>query len=258
MFHVKHKEQIIYLPLRSIFPNRYQPRENFEQGELSSLAQSIKEKGLIQPVVVRRRDKRYELISGERRWRAAALAGLERIPAIEKEVDDKEQLELALLENLQREDLNPIERSKGYKILLEKFGLIQEEIARVVGKKRSSIANSLRLLNLPKGMQKEVAEGRMSEGHARVLLTLPQQERIILQKKILQKSISVREAERMARRKKKGEKGDKEKIFIEDELKKSLGTKVCIKGTGQKGAIIIEYYSPDELARLLERLGVSL
>jgi len=257
MFHVKPREQILDLSLKDISPNKYQPRQNFKQEDLLSLSQSIKEKGLVQPVVVRRREGRYELISGQRRWQAAELAGLERIPAIVREVDDQEQLELALIENLQREDLNPIERSKGYKTLLEKFGLTQEELARTLGKKRSTITNSLRLLNLPQGIQKEVAQGKMSEGHARVLLTLPRQEKAILEKKILQKSISVREAERIARRKKGRSEKDKEKEFIEDELKRSLGTKVSIRGTGQKGSIVIEYYSGDELARLLEMLGIS-
>lgn len=250
-------DSIIFISVDRIVPNRYQPRKSFGEEEITSLAKSIKDEGLLQPIVVKPTDEGYEVVIGERRWRAARKAGLTEIPAIVKDVDGEQQLKLALVENLQREELNPIERATGYKMLIEKFSLSQKEVAEIVGKERSSIANTLRLLRLPQNLQDEIAEGKISEGHGRVLLSLPEEERKKLYRKLKEKTLTVREAEKIAR-KRKGSKTKSPNIQdIEERLQRLLATKVYVKTGRQKGSIIIEYYSSDDLDRILEIFGVK-
>ncbi len=251
------KETVRFVDIDRIIPNRRQPRKNFDTERMNSLIESIKEDGVLQPVVVKPLDDNYEIIFGERRWRAAKGAGLKTIPIIIRDVDDKGQLKLALVENLQREELNPIERAAGYVALIEEFNLSQEGVARIVGRERSSVANTMRLLKLSQPIQDEIIKGTISEGHGRVLLSLPLEEREKLYKKLKEKAISVRETEKIAYRKKRTEKKDVHTQYIEERLQQLLGTKVILKIGRHRGSIIIEYYSNDDLNRVLEMLGVK-
>lgn len=255
---------VMEIEITRIVPNEYQPRKTFNEGPLAELAASIKSKGIIQPVVVRKhKGGGYELIAGERRFRASQLAGLKKIPAIVKDVAPDEVLELALIENIQREELNPIETAEAYDRLIREFGLKQEDMADKVGKDRSTVANFLRLLELPSEVKRDLAEGAMSMGHAKAVLSLPEnKQRLQLRREILTRGLSVRETEALARKMKApgGMKPAPKKApsaqisMLEDELKRSLGTKVSIKAKGKGGNIEIEYYSPDELERLLDML----
>lgn len=247
-----------FIEIERIVPNKYQPRKNFDTGRINSLVESIKEEGVLQPVVVKVSGNNYEIIFGERRWRAAKEAGLKTIPVIIRNVDDKGQLKLALVENIQREELNPIEKATGYRMLIEEFNLSQEEVAKIIGKQRSSIANTLRLLKLPKTIQDEIGGGTITEGHGRVLLSLPSEERGKLHARLKEKAFSVRETEKIARRKGKVTRKDVHIHYIEEQLQRLLGTKVLLKAGRQKGSIIIEYYSGDDLNRILEALGVKI
>jgi ParB family transcriptional regulator, chromosome partitioning protein len=250
-------------PIESIEPNPYQPRQEFDNTALEELAASIKEKGVITPILVSKSDQGYRLIAGERRWRAAQKAGLERIPVVVRESTPIESLELALIENIQRRDLNPIEEAQAYKKWLEDADTTQEILAQRVGKDRSTIANLLRLLNLPKEIQKDIIDVRLSMGHARVLAGLKspgEQNRI--RDLIIKKDLSVRQTETLA--KKESPPGHPKKISndldeylssLSDGLKRSLGTKVEIKKKGKRGTINIHFYSDDELDRLLDRLS---
>lgn len=255
---------IIELNISDIVRNAKQPRQEFDQEKLEELAASIRQYGIIQPVIVRRlTNKKYELIAGERRWRAARLAGLDKIPAVIKEVSDREITELALIENIQREDLNPIEEALAYKQLMEEFGLTQEELSKRVGKSRSFIANSVRLLNLPPEAQQMVQTGQLSAGHARALLVI---ERAIdqanLAKKIVEKNLSVRQIEQLVKKitsegKKKipRKRRESESLIvkdIEEQMQGKLGTKVRIKHGNKRGMIEIEYYSDDDLQRIVD------
>ena len=260
------KAGILAIAIGRITPNRYQPRQAFPQEALESLAASLKQHGLIQPIVVRRRENgRYELISGERRWRAAKLAGLETIPAVVRAAEDRELMEWALLENLQREDLNPIEKASAYARLIEQFSLTQEAIAKRMGIDRSSVANFLRLLQLPKALWDDLAGGRLTMGHAKALLSLERKEdRILLAGEIKTKGLSVRQAEAAAR-KMKGEtprktakpvpEADPDQALVEDRLRRRLGTRVRLVPQGRGGEIRIAYYSLDDLDRILEILS---
>ncbi|ADG83836.1 ParB/RepB/Spo0J family partition protein [Thermincola potens] len=255
---------IVELNISDIVRNAKQPRQEFDQEKLEELAASIRQYGIIQPVIVRRlTNKKYELIAGERRWRAARLAGLDKIPAVIKEVSDREITELALIENIQREDLNPIEEALAYKQLMEEFGLTQEELSKRVGKSRSFIANSVRLLNLPPEAQQMVQTGQLSAGHARALLVI---ERAIdqanLAKKIVEKNLSVRQIEQLVKKitsegKKKipRKRRESESLIvkdIEEQMQGKLGTKVRIKHGSKRGMIEIEYYSDDDLQRIVD------
>ncbi len=250
-------------PIESIEPNPYQPRQEFDNAALEELAASIREKGVITPVLVSKSGDGYRLIAGERRWRAAQKAGLERIPVVVRESTPIESLELALIENIHRRDLNPIEEASAYKRWMEDGGTTQEVLAQRVGKDRSTIANLLRLLNLPHEIQKEIINGRLSMGHARVLAGLKSpgdQNRI--KDLIIKKDLSVRQAEALARKeltgghlKKKPHDLDEYLASLSDGLKRSLGTKVEIKKKGKRGTINIHFYSDDELDRLLDRLS---
>ena len=251
-------------PIESIEPNPYQPRQDFDDQALDELAASIKEKGVITPILVSKSDQGYRLIAGERRWRAAQKAGLERIPVVVRESTPIESLELALIENIHRKDLNPVEEALAYKKCLEDAGTTQETLAKRVGKERSTISNLLRLLNLPNDIQKDLVDGRLSMGHGRVLAGLKgtaEQKR--LRDLILKKDLSVRQTEVLAKRglspvyqRKRSHAPDDDYLAsLSDGLKRSLGTKVEIKKKGKSGTINIYFYSDEELDRLLDRLS---
>ncbi len=259
-------EEVLNLEINRIFPGGEQPRKTFRDNSLKELAASIKEKGVLQPIIVSRvGDGSFKLIAGERRWRAAQIAGLKKIPAIVKNVASKDSLEIALIENIQREDLNPVETAEAFNKLLKDFNLTQEELSEKVGKERATVANYLRLLKLPEEIKSLISDGSLSMGHARAILSVEgRANQIEAARKIITKGLSVREAEALAKniglpgtKKSKGHKGHKDPQIasLEDKLIKSLGTKVRIQHKGKKGGRIeIEYYSLDELDRLLEIL----
>ncbi len=243
-----------------IKPNPDQPRKSFDRTSLEELAASIREKGVLQPVMVRRGgEDEYYLIAGERRWRAAAIAGLEKIPVIIKESGPGESLELALIENIQRDDLNPMETAEAFQRLIEEFGYTQEELSRRVGKDRATVANYLRLLKLPVEIKGLVRDERLSMGHAKAIVSLPTRRlQVDAARAVVKKGLSVRETEALCRRLTAPEKGKRAKdpdiVELEERLKRSLGTKVRIRHRGKGGRIEIEYYSLEELDRLLETL----
>lgn len=241
-----------------IRPNPLQPRKQLDPQAMQELVESIKEKGVLQPILVRPKGDGYEIIAGERRWRAALEAGLEKVPVIVKEVSDKEALELALVENLQRQDLNPMEEAEAYRVLIEEFGYTQQEVAQKVGKDRSTVANALRLLKLPPEAKEALRKGQISAGHARVLLSVedPERQRFLLGL-MLQKGISVREAERLASRKtaeREEQLFDPDVLQLQEELQSLLGLKVRVKLKGKKGKIEVEFNSLQELEQVLEFL----
>jgi ParB family chromosome partitioning protein len=253
-------EEAFQIDVGLIEPSPVQPRTRFDESALRGLAESIRENGLVQPVVVRRKGSRYELIAGERRWRAAQLAGLEKLPAVVKDVPDDKLLELALIENIQREDLNAIEEALAYKSLIEAAGLTQEVLAQRVGRDRSYITNYLRLLKLPEDLQNMVQDGRLSTGHARTLLgasDIALQRRLARQ--ILEKGLSVRETERLIRESLNRKRIEDPNVkAAEAKLRRRLGTRVTIQGTeGAGGRIEIEYYTAADLDRLYHLLMSS-
>lgn len=258
------KERYGYLlaNIGEIKPNAFQPRKDFDEESIEELAQSIKENGIIQPLIVRKSEGNYEIIAGERRWRAAQKVGLTKVPVILKDVSDRQALELALVENLQREDLNPIEEATAYEQLIEDFGLTHEEISARIGKERSTITNQLRLLKLPDEIKEAIIAGEITAGHARAILGL---QSLAKAKEILEairkEKLSVRKTEKLVQKlstqKEKTVKLDSGDLFINhitDELKKALGTHVKIIDRKGKGKIEIEYYSKIELDRLIELL----
>ena len=251
-------QNIFNVALNQIIPNRYQPRTNFVEDELEGLAQSIKEHGVLQPIVVRRKgDGVYELIAGERRLRAATIAGLSTIPALVRNSNDEKSLALALVENIQRENLNPMEEAKAYSRLMGEFGLTQDLVASSVGKDRSSIANILRLLGLPKEIQQFIESGALSLGHAKILagVSLPSAQ-IQLAKRIVSEQLSVRQTEQLVAGQKSGgsrkhPKPEPNKFHhLEDQLRKHFGTKVQVKTGARGGQLVIQYYSDEELNRV--------
>jgi ParB family chromosome partitioning protein len=252
---------ILEIELDRIVPNEYQPRKVFLDDKLRELAASIKEQGVIQPVIVHRAGGGYQLIAGERRWRASRLAGLKTIPALVKEASKRELLEMALIENIQREDLNPLEAAEAYKRLQDEFKLTQDELARRVGKERSTVTNFLRILHLPREVKQDLNAGALSMGHAKALLSLERsRDQIQAAALIVKKGLSVREAEAIANRlknpsKEKKPRQDQGLKAVEEKLKKSLGTKVSIASKSKGGRIVIEYYSAEELDRILEKIG---
>lgn len=258
-------EEILHLEINRIFPGE-QPRKIFRDSSLKELASSIKEKGVLQPIIVSRvGDGSFRLIAGERRLRAAQIAGLKKIPAIVKNVASKDSLEIALIENIQREDLNPIETAEAFNRLIKDFDLTQEGLSERVGKERATVANYLRLLRLPEEIKSLVSDGSLSMGHARAILSIEgKAHQIEAARRIIKKGLSVREAETIAKniallevKKSKTARPHKDPQIasLEDKLKKSLGTKVRIQHKGKNGGKIeIEYYSLDELDRLLEIL----
>lgn len=251
-------QNISNVALKQIIPNRYQPRTNFVEDELEGLAQSIKEHGVLQPIVVRRKgDGVYELIAGERRLRAATVAGLSTIPALVRNSNDEKSLALALVENIQRENLNPMEEAKAYSRLMGEFGLTQDLVASSVGKDRSSVANILRLLVLPKEVQHFIESGALSLGHAKVLAGVSSPSaQIQLAKRIVSEQLSVRQTEQLvAGQKSRGSakhpKTEPNKFHdLEDQLRKHFGTKVRVKSGARGGQLVIQYYSDEELDRI--------
>lgn len=246
--------------LDEIEPNPRQPRENFDKEKLADLVASVRANGVIQPIIVRKAGAKYQIVAGERRWRAAQIAGMATIPVIIRDTTDEEMLKLALIENLQREDLNPIEEATAYQSLIQEFSLTQDSLAQHIGKDRSTIANTLRLLNLPKQIQDCVSRGTISMGHARALLSVPdaqlQQE---ISQRIIEEDLSVRQVEKLVKTRTRPRKRspivtDPDLRFVEEKLQRSLGTKVRIRRSGKRGKIEIEFYSTDELENLLRRL----
>ncbi len=255
-----HREEIIYVQSGQIKPNPFQPRENFDQSSIEELAQSIKEKGVIQPLLVRRRGDNYELIAGERRFRASNILGLKEIPVIVRDVSDQDSLELALIENIQREGLNPIEEAHAYQHLMDKFKVTQEKISEVLGKARVTITNTLRLLKLPHEIQEEMKKGRISFAHGRALLEVEDtnQQRKLVQD-IISKGLSVRELENLIKSnrpkliKRKIGQGQREPLvaILEEQLQHALATKVRISKRKKRGHINIEFYSQEDLERIV-------
>ena len=247
------------IAVEDVRPNRYQPRKIFNDLKLTELVNSIREKGVVQPIIVQKSDSGYELIAGERRWRAAQKAGLNKIPAIIREVSSEESLELALIENIQRENLNPIEEARAYHRLSDEFHQTQEDIAKKVGKDRSTVANFLRLLKLPKEIQDSISNEELTMGHARALLSLDSaKEQIFLKNRIVKRKMSVREVESYVNRNKETKReGSKKKadIFkdrLEGELQRFFGTDVRIIKGRNRGKIEIIFYNDEDLERIIE------
>lgn len=253
---------IIEVKISQVEPNKNQPRKSFDREKLETLADSIKEHGIIQPIIVTKsEDGRYTIVAGERRWRASKIAGLTTIPVVVKEYTDQTVAEISLIENLQREDLNPIEEALGYKELSDTYGLTQDKISQKIGKSRSAIANAMRLLLLEDEIQQRLISGEISEGHARAILSLEGFElRNFLVNQIIENSLNVRQAEVLAKQLQKGRPERRKKspdVYsieikrIQERLAESLGTKVTISNGAKKGKIEIEYYGNDDLERLL-------
>jgi len=249
-------------PIEEIKPNSEQPRKRFSVEKLEELAASIREKGIIQPLVVRKMQQHYELIAGERRWRAAQRAGLREVPVVIQDVSDDAALEIALIENIQREDLNAIEQAEAFHSLIEKFNLSQEEMARRVGKDRSTVTNSLRLLKLPSAIKNDILEERLTMGHARAILSLETNELMEqARQEILAKHLSVRETENLVKRL-KSKRPTRQKTLpapevtaVIDSLKRRFMTKVAIRQSGKGGKVEISYSSMDELTRIIDILA---
>jgi ParB family chromosome partitioning protein len=263
----EHSETLV--KITKVEPNREQPRKNFDEDALQELADSIKQFGLIQPILVQKKQDYYEIIAGERRWRAAKIAGLKEIPVIIKNYTSQEVVEISLIENIQREDLNPIEEAQAYKRLLEEFKLKQDEVAERVSKSRTAVTNSMRLLKLTEPVQQMIVDGMLSTGHARALIPIedPEQQ-LALAQKIFDEKLSVREVEKIVKNILKPaeetvKKEDKQEALqviyrdLENKLKERLSRKVAISSKGKSGAgkIEIEFYSNDDLDRLIELLS---
>ncbi len=252
------------IPLAELESNPLQPRRRFESVALEELAATIRTHGVLTPVVVRRASHGYQIVAGERRVRAARLAGLTRIPAIVKEASNAQALEMALVENLQREDLNPVEAAEAYRRLIEEFGLTQEEVAARLGRDRSSVANALRLLRLPRRLREDLAAGTLSEGHARALLGLEKAaDQLKARDLVVKRGLTVRATEALVRRLRRGERGpggrppggDPNLHALEDQLRVALGTKVRIVRNGKGGTLEISFFSDEDLTRLVELMA---
>lgn len=257
------KREYFLCPIEQLQARRDQPRRRFDDEALGELAQSIQEQGIIQPLVVRRIEGGFEIIAGERRWRAAQRAGLHQVPVVVQDVSSERAFEMALVENLQREDLNPLERAEAYQRLVKEHGLKQDQLAKRVGKGRSTITNSLRLLSLPEPLQRRVFSGELSEGHARALLGAASEEAMVeLARRVIKQGLSVRQTERLVKaaenQKKRAQpsKVDSPQIrLVENRLRQRLGCQVQLKdrdGTGKAGTVELKYTSADELERLLD------
>ncbi len=254
------KRAFLYCGIEEIQPNPFQPRKNFSDQQLQELVNSIQEKGILQPLIVRRKEDHYELIAGERRWRAAQKAGMKEVPILIKDASEVEILELSLIENIQRENLDPIEEAEAFKGLSDQFHLTQDEISKRVGKDRSTITNALRLLKLPPEIKKGISEGTISMGHARALLGLdgPEKQKQAF-KKVLSAGLSVRQTENLVKRSRLKKhsppfKPKEEWDPLVEELQQILGTKVRIIGKRKRGRVEIDFYSPDELDRIIDLL----
>ena len=256
----------IEIAIDRIGPNPNQPRRRFDEAELATLTESVREHGILQPILVTETIDGYRLVAGERRLRAAAAAGLERIPAIVRQLDDRTQLEVALIENLQREDLDAIEAARGFRRLIDEFGFSQDTIAARVGRARSTVANTLRLLELSSAVQEAVGDRRISEGHARALggLSVDHQDHVL--STVIDQDLSVRQTEELVRRLREprpvpavvspepASTADPDLERVEEDLRRALGTKVSLARSRRGGRIVIEYYSDEELGRLYDRL----
>lgn len=256
------EDRVNYIDIHEIMPNVNQPRKTFPEEKIEELADSIREHGIIQPIVVRKKQKGYEIVAGERRWRAAMKAGLSEVPCLLRELSDEQNMLIAIIENMQREDLNPIEEAEGLHQMISTFGLTQEQVSKSVGKSRPYITNSIRLLKLPEYIRVKVSEGELTAGHGRTLITV---EDANLQRqlcdKIAEEGLSVRQTEKLVAELGKGPKKkpvQKQKnpdtLRVEEELKTILGTRVSIVEKGKKGKIEIECFSRDEMNRLIELL----
>jgi ParB family chromosome partitioning protein len=269
---VDSRERVQRVPLSKVRPSAMQPRKEFSPEALKELADSIREQGIIQPLIVRERNGFFELIAGERRWRASQLADLMEVPVVVREADDRQVLELALIENLQRENLNAIEEALGYAQLAEQFQLTQEQVAVKVGKSRAAVANATRLLKLAPAIQSFVREGRLSVGHAKVILGLADENtQRIAAERVIKEGLNVRQTEGLiAKLSERGNRvttakpqtfvapaGDSNVSRLEDKLREKFGTKVQLKYSAGKGAIEISFFNDDELQRVLEILGVN-
>jgi len=259
-FLVRTGDQFFYCGIEEITPNPNQPRQNVRDKAFKELVDSVRERGILQPLLVRSTEGGYQLIAGERRWRAAQLAGLQRVPVIIKESDEPESFELALIENIQRKDLNPIEEGEAYRRLHQEFQLSQEKIAKKIGKDRSTVANLIRLLKLPDKIRNDIVDGVLSMGHARALLALPAADaQLRARNTIVKRSLTVRDTEKLIQallKKKKKVKAakplDSHERAIIDRLIRHFGTKVNIARRGKRGKIEIEFYSNEDLQRILE------
>ena len=252
---------VSYIDINDIKPNRNQPRKNFDDERIAELAESIQEHGIIQPLIVRKSGSTYELVAGERRWRAARKAELSKVPCLIREFTDEENALIAIIENMQREDLDPIEEAEGLNEMIKEYGLTQEEVSRSVSKSRPYITNSLRLLKLPASVRKRVSAGELSAGHARALLGLKgAQAQEQLAERIVKEGLSVRETEDLVQKKgkktapRRKSKKNPDIVAVEEKLKEIYGTKVTITTNGRKGAVEISYYGKDDLDRLIELL----
>lgn len=256
---LEQSEKISKIRVDSIKPNRLQPRKKFSEEKLKELMDSIKEKGVIQPVIVRPIEDGYELIAGERRFRAVKELGYEAIPAIVKDVNDADSLELSLIENIQREELNPIEEARAYKDLMEKFNFTQAEISKAVGKDNTTVSNTLRLLSLPSIIQQYIEDNIISMGHAKAILSLTtEREKIRYAKKVIKKALSVRQIEELIKyrfaksRAARPFKRDENLVGMEEEMQQFLGTRVRIIHGKKRGRIEIQYFSNEDLERILK------
>jgi len=255
--------ELRYLPVATIRPGRYQPRTNMDETALTELADSIRTHGVVQPIVVRETPAGdYELIAGERRWRAAQMAGLDVIPSVVRRVADEIALAVGLIENIQRENLNPVEEANGLRRLLDEFGLTHQQVADSVGRSRAAVSNLLRLLNLDPAVRAHLENGRLEAGHARAILSLPREQQLAAADTVIQQRLSVRQTEQLVRRYLSGKRKEKRKTApkdadlrqLEEELSQQLAATVSLEQRGQGGRVIIEYNSLDELEGILERL----
>lgn len=258
---VAEENAVVYININDIKPNENQPRKTFNEEKIEELSASINEHGIIQPLVVRKSGNAYEIVAGERRWRAARKAGLKEVPCLIRNFTDEENMLVAIIENMQREDLNPIEEAEGLNQMIRIYGLTQEEVSRSVSKSRPYITNALRLLKLPEEIRNFVIEGKLTTGHARALISVEDRKlQAELCRKIIEEGLSVRKTEQLAAEAGKPKKKPVKKVksadtlHVEDELKNIFGTKVSIDQKGKKGKIQLEYYSTDELNRLIELL----
>lgn len=257
-------EEILHVSPGDIRPNPYQPRQIFDEAAIEELAASMKEHGVIQPLIVRRDGPGYQLVAGERRLRAAIKAGLDKIPVVVKSLSDREAMELSLVENLQREDLGPIEEAEAYKRLSEEFGLTQEQIAQRVGKSRSDVANTMRLLRLEPEIKQLINEGKISGGHGRALVGLPREQQLVVAKAIVDKGLSVRETEeavasKAAKQKPRQKQTSSSRIKEAEEiLSAALGSPVVVKRQGTKGTISISFFGREDLERLIDIIAGTI
>jgi len=259
-------DELVQLPVTSLRPGKYQPRTRMDEGSLAELAASIKARGVIQPIVARAvGSSQYEILAGERRWRAARMAGLESVPAVVREVPDEAALGIGLIENIQREDLNPLEEANGLKRLIEEFRLTHEQVAGAIGRSRVGVTNLLRLLDLAPAVQSMLQEGRIDMGHARALLALSKARQVEVAEQIAAKGLSVREAERLVQQatlppaaKAAAPRLDADSRRLQEELSESLGASVHLKPRASgKGSVVIDYSSLDELSGIVKRLKRS-